>query len=58
MNPFDQYRRLIDDVLEHDCGIYSGGMCSDCRRNYARAEALEKEFRNDPLWGQRSLQFA
>lgn len=57
MNPYDHYCQLMDELLEHDCGIYSQGMCADCRSKYARALEIEKECGDSPLWEQRSLAF-
>lgn len=56
MNPYDQYRQLIDEVLEHECvGIYSREMCASCRVKYAQAQELERAFGDHPLWEQLSL---
>lgn len=55
MNPYDEYCRLLDEVLGHDCGQYVIGMCADCRATYNKAQELEKEFGDSPIWEQRSL---
>lgn len=58
MTAYQEYRRLMDDVLEHDCvDLYNREMCSSCRDKYERALELENEFGRTHGWLQMPLAF-